>query len=364
MPLADFSLENGEKVISSDEMISILYKIASGINFLHQSGIVHLDIKSGNVVCQGDIMARGINPMIIDFGLSAYMEDVKKGRDLERVACTLDHRPPENLSGSTYYSSATDVWSFGMMCYIIFWGYPFTQNYGEEYFIKWVNINLNPYRLSNMINLRKFRTGRESSEITKLLRKTLEFNPKRRATMEEVLQLTIFEGLRPIEKGKIIDVPQLEKHIPDDISSAMALIARWYLTYYPSYSIETLFLAVDLLFRAIDILNSDPTNLIPYIAACMIIANKLMFGMTDTSEISSKIGTSADELVDMEIKVVGALDGIFYRKYLYHKLKSRIDVVGTMQYLFADPKEYLIIDVEEWPLDPSTEPKDGSIDSY
>ncbi|EAY18937.1 CAMK family protein kinase [Trichomonas vaginalis G3] len=62
-------LVNSGVNFSMSDKLNILYKIASGINYLHERGISHRDIKAENIVFDSDYQ-----PKIIDFGLAHEKE--------------------------------------------------------------------------------------------------------------------------------------------------------------------------------------------------------------------------------------------------------------------------------------------------
>ena len=53
-------------------LFQIIEGVAQGMHCLHEQGIVHLDLKPGNVLLDSDM-----NPKIIDFGISEVLHDNK-----------------------------------------------------------------------------------------------------------------------------------------------------------------------------------------------------------------------------------------------------------------------------------------------
>ena len=101
---------------------SIIHSLLHAISYLHDNDIVHRDIKPENVLLassddDGDV---GNNVRLIDLGLSR-----KHGTDephMRRSVGTAYYMSPELLDGR--YDRSTDVWSLGILSYILLCGYP------------------------------------------------------------------------------------------------------------------------------------------------------------------------------------------------------------------------------------------------
>jgi calcium-dependent protein kinase len=97
----------------------VMKQILSGVNYMHQSSIAHRDIKPENfLLATKDAIAK-TTLKIIDFGLSCYFE---AGKLLKTKAGTPYYVAPEVLAGG--YDQACDVWSCGVIMYVILCGYP------------------------------------------------------------------------------------------------------------------------------------------------------------------------------------------------------------------------------------------------
>jgi serine/threonine-protein kinase len=105
--LAD-RLEGGP--LDLDEVVRVATEIGSGLDTLNESGIVHRDIKSSNVVFGEDGGA-----FLMDFGLAkgpAYTRLTRPGQ----VMGTLDYLAPELIRGQPA-SPATDIYALGCLAY-------------------------------------------------------------------------------------------------------------------------------------------------------------------------------------------------------------------------------------------------------
>jgi small GTP-binding protein len=94
----------------------ILYGVAVGLAFLHERGVVHRDVKPGNVLLDDDW-----EPIIADFGLA---RSASGNTSQFTDAGTRRTTAPEVLKGEKY-TPAADVFSFGALAYVLITGRPF-----------------------------------------------------------------------------------------------------------------------------------------------------------------------------------------------------------------------------------------------
>lgn len=101
------------KIISSPQMLTqdhvklFLYQILRGVKYLHSSGIIHRDIKPGNLLVNSNCLLK-----ICDFGL-ARVAEANKNREMTQEVVTQYYRAPELLLGARHYDFSVDMWSVG-----------------------------------------------------------------------------------------------------------------------------------------------------------------------------------------------------------------------------------------------------------
>ncbi|XP_036929467.1 serine/threonine-protein kinase NLK [Acanthopagrus latus] len=93
--------------LSSDHAKVFLYQILRGLKYLHSAGILHRDIKPGNLLVNSNCVLK-----ICDFGL-ARVEESDEARHMTQEVVTQYYRAPEILMGSRHYSNSIDIWSVG-----------------------------------------------------------------------------------------------------------------------------------------------------------------------------------------------------------------------------------------------------------
>lgn len=92
-------------------MVSHLLQICYGLEHAHEKGVIHRDIKPGNVLVQTDSRIK-----IFDFGLACA-----PGTRDEYVSGTVLYLSPEQIKGDPM-DERTDIYSLGIMAYEMFTG--------------------------------------------------------------------------------------------------------------------------------------------------------------------------------------------------------------------------------------------------
>lgn len=106
--------------------VHYMQQILEGVAFMHQQKILHLDLKPENIVC---VDTSGTEIKIIDFGLASRLDD---SVPLKVMQGTPEFVAPEVINYEPV-SRATDMWSIGVICYILLSGEsPFQGNSDAE----------------------------------------------------------------------------------------------------------------------------------------------------------------------------------------------------------------------------------------
>lgn len=96
--------------IEPEEAIKIAWQIAAGLQRAHEAGIIHRDIKPGNII----VTNRG-EVKIIDFGIAILAGQdrmTKVGTSLGTIA----YMSPEQVQGKDV-DNRSDIWSLGVVLY-------------------------------------------------------------------------------------------------------------------------------------------------------------------------------------------------------------------------------------------------------
>ncbi|NXM01643.1 DAPK2 kinase, partial [Tyrannus savana] len=113
--LFDFIAE--KEMLSEEEAIEFLGQILRGVEYLHARLIAHFDLKPENIMLQErDVPKPQIK--IIDFGLAQQLEE---GVTFKSLCGTPQYIAPEVINYEPL-SAATDMWSIGVITYILLSG--------------------------------------------------------------------------------------------------------------------------------------------------------------------------------------------------------------------------------------------------
>ena len=143
-------------------------QIVCAVEYCHRHKIVHRDLKPENLLLDHDL-----NVKIADFGLSNIMTD---GNFLKTSCGSPNYAAPEVISGKLYAGPEVDVWSCGVILYVLLVGrLPFDDEYIPALFKK--------------ISSGKFATPPWVSQGARdIIHKMLKVNPVQRITIQDIRQ--------------------------------------------------------------------------------------------------------------------------------------------------------------------------------
>lgn len=106
---------NDDFILTEKACVMFMRQICEGIEFMHNNSILHLDLKPENILC---LTREGNRIKIIDFGLARRY---KPEDDLRILYGTPEFMAPEQANFEPI-SPYTDMWSVGIICYILLSG--------------------------------------------------------------------------------------------------------------------------------------------------------------------------------------------------------------------------------------------------
>eukprot|EP00759_Apiculatamorpha_spiralis_P008397 PhF_6_TR15428/c0_g2_i1/m.23936 len=184
-----------DKIVAAkkfDEATSRKYfqQLIMGVYYCHQQGIAHRDLKPENLLLDSNDVVK-----ISDFGLSNLQRGGPQGDGtmLQTVCGTPNYVAPEVLREKGYNGFQADVWSCGVILFVMLAGYlPFDDP------------NMN--HLFNKIERGEYRMAKHFSDEAKdLITHMLTVDPHQRFTLEQVIAHSWFRAnfdLSAIERAK------------------------------------------------------------------------------------------------------------------------------------------------------------------
>ncbi|EEB17053.1 cAMP-dependent protein kinase catalytic subunit, putative [Pediculus humanus corporis] len=150
-------------------------QISLALEYLHELQMAHRDLK-----CENILITNNFNAKVADFGFSRFLLDDNGNKVLSETYCgSTSYSPPEILKGIPYNPKASDIWSLGIIIYVMlnkampFGDMSVKKLYEEQVKKKW---KFKSY-ISTII----------SAQVKDLLNNMLEPDPAKRFTVEKVL---------------------------------------------------------------------------------------------------------------------------------------------------------------------------------
>ncbi len=99
----------------TNKYVDVIIQVCKALSYAHKNGIIHRDIKPGNIL----IDSEG-NTMVADFGIAQLFDQQTGGGQLTQdgaVLGTIAYMSPEQKVNSKNVTSATDIYSLGVVMY-------------------------------------------------------------------------------------------------------------------------------------------------------------------------------------------------------------------------------------------------------
>ena len=198
--LFDYILKNGR--LQEDEARKFFRQLIEGISYIHSHNICHRDIKPENLLLDKDM-----NIKISDFGLSAFVgEDAYDTNSLQHTTCgSPNYVAPEVLKDSGYDGRFSDIWSCGVVLFVMVAGYlPFDEPSLSTLFrrIQSANYTCPPFF---------------SDELKDLISKILVPEPTARISLADIKQHPWYLGNDlKVKPPSLLPDPSTESVVPAD----------------------------------------------------------------------------------------------------------------------------------------------------
>ncbi|MBA0801263.1 hypothetical protein Gohar_011638 [Gossypium harknessii] len=145
-------------------------QLISAVRFCHSRGVFHRDLKPENL-----LLDENWNLKITDFGLSAVTDQIRPDGLLHTLCGTPAYVAPEILAKKGYDGAKVDVWSCGIVLYVLHAGYlPFND---PNLMVMYRRIYKGEFRFPKWT----------SPDLRRFLNRLLDTNPETRITVDEII---------------------------------------------------------------------------------------------------------------------------------------------------------------------------------
>ena len=216
------STRTGIHFLREDEIVQLMLDITRGLDFLHNRGILHLDLKPGNVLLHWDDDALLPKALLSDFGSSLPVHENWLRKRTGHTG-TLEYMAPETIVPQhgqlAELSSKADIWSLGILLYVlIFFDLPYTQV---------DDVGLLQSEISAFHSLEDIIHGRGQS------RRYSHIHPALASLLNDMLQ--VYPPARPTCR----DILTVLEHYPDAPTPVMQVKQSSAVTTLPALKIST-----------------------------------------------------------------------------------------------------------------------------
>ncbi|XP_019097831.1 PREDICTED: CBL-interacting serine/threonine-protein kinase 15 isoform X2 [Camelina sativa] len=186
--------------LSEDVARNYFQQLVRAVDYCHSRGVCHRDLKPENLLLDEDGSLK-----VSDFGLSALSDSRRQDGLLHTTCGTPAYVAPEVISRRGYDGFKADVWSCGVILYVLLAGYL-------------------PFRDSNLMELYK-KIGKAEVKFPnwfapgakRLLKRILDPNPNTRVSTEKIMKSSWFrKGLQQEQKKGSVDEEDVDVDIDVD----------------------------------------------------------------------------------------------------------------------------------------------------
>ena len=203
--------KKNKKPFTQEIVQHLMNQIVNGLQYLHNSKILHRDIKSDNILVHfkskedlQNLNLLNADIKIIDFGFARYLEDDSLaqsvlGSPLYMAPQILRKLKKLDNNNSFGYDQKADIWSLGTVCYEMLIGTP--PFYAENYDDLLKGIQKGNYSIPNNLKL--------SKEAVSFLNGMIQYNPQSRLDINALANHDFL--VKDIKSFHFIDIKKAEE---------------------------------------------------------------------------------------------------------------------------------------------------------
>jgi len=200
--LFDIIIDQGS--CTESESSVIMEQIFRAINYLHNHSVAHRDLKPENFLlakkgkkkgCSGGVPLMDNTLKVIDFGIAKKFNKAQDTNPFRTKAGTPYYIAPEILSKNARYNEKCDIWSCGVILYIMLTGTPPFSGETDSEILEAVRRGAVSFNIPEMI--------RVSKEAKELIKHCCEKNVGKRYSAQEVLATSWIKTKR--DRNSVVD---------------------------------------------------------------------------------------------------------------------------------------------------------------
>eukprot|EP00262_Sarcandra_glabra_P022221 TRINITY_DN9779_c0_g1_i2.p1 TRINITY_DN9779_c0_g1~~TRINITY_DN9779_c0_g1_i2.p1 ORF type:complete len:441 (+),score=91.21 TRINITY_DN9779_c0_g1_i2:217-1539(+) len=167
--------------LREDDARRYFQQLIDAVDYCHSRGVFHRDLKPENLLLDSFGVLK-----VSDFGLSALSQQLREDGLLHTACGTPNYVAPEVLNDKGYDGTASDIWSCGVILFVLMAGYlPFDES---SLMVLYRKICKADFTCPSWF----------SSDAKKLIKRILDPNPLTRITIPEIIKNEWFQkGYRP-----------------------------------------------------------------------------------------------------------------------------------------------------------------------
>ncbi|CAA3013453.1 CBL-interacting serine threonine- kinase 6-like [Olea europaea subsp. europaea] len=166
--------------LREDAARNYFQQLISAIDFCHSRGVYHRDLKPENLLLDEEG-----NLKVTDFGLTAFTDHLRQDGLLHTTCGTPAYVAPEVIGKKGYDGAKADIWSCGVILYVLLAGYlPFQD---DNIVAMYKKIYRGDFKCAPWF----------SSEARRLITKMLDPNPSTRISIAKIMDSSWFKKSTP-----------------------------------------------------------------------------------------------------------------------------------------------------------------------
>ncbi|KAK6943380.1 NAF domain [Dillenia turbinata] len=201
-------------------------QLITAVGYCHSRGVFHRDLKPENL-----LLDENWDLKVSDFGLSAVRDQIRNDGLLHTLCGTPAYVAPEILGKKGYDGAKVDVWSCGVVLFVLNSGYlPFND---PNLMVMYRKIYKGEFRCPKWT----------SPDLKRFLSRLLDVNPETRITVDEIINDPWFKkGYKEVKFHEEFDYLKTEPQGNDeDGASAKFLNAFHLISFSPGFDLSGMF---------------------------------------------------------------------------------------------------------------------------